>query len=90
MKKRFHISPLTWRNIHLGSDFALAIPLFLMMDFSDSPFCVTLSFVILIIYAAILASGLIFWRCPNCHRLLPYERVWSVSSCPSCGEHLYY
>ena len=31
---------------------------------------------------------LVFWRCPNCRKLLPWRNAFAITHCPWCMEQL--
>ena len=37
---------------------------------------------------SIFVVELVFWRCPNCRRLLPSTGMITMQHCPYCGQDL--
>lgn len=37
---------------------------------------------------ACLIINLVYWRCPNCHRMLPWRNAFAITHCPWCMEQL--
>ena len=89
--QKFDLPPLKWRSLSLICTLIEIAALFLCM-FCLSPdalfYKIVLSILLTLAFANAL-SCLVFWRCPECRRILPIDRMWMIHSCPFCGEHLY-
>lgn len=35
-----------------------------------------------------LIINLVFWRCPNCRKMLPWRNAFAITHCPWCMEQL--
>lgn len=87
---RDKIPPLIWRNISAGVSAFVVVAWFAIQIFPDAFLAKAMITLAAIVGVADLLSAGYFWRCPECGKQLPFDRMFSVRSCPFCGEYLYY
>lgn len=47
-----------------------------------------LALIAIIIFAGGEIYKIIYWRCPDCRKLLPPYEIFEIKICPYCGCHL--
>lgn len=84
-KLRKAVPPVRWRKLYFAS-LALALATLAAAAALDwNPVAVCAGVGILVLGQL---SGLVFWRCPTCDRVLPLRGLIGMEHCPYCSYSL--
>lgn len=82
------VTPKKWRFAAIVI-FCIEIVIIFLYSFFPESFLSSFMGTVGIIGAFIvILTYPIFWRCPQCKRLLPLEHIAMINRCPYCGEYI--